>query len=952
MQNPPAILGICETWLNSIDAKCLNLTDYKVCASFGRKNKIRGGVALLINNNSGLKWKVVKVKSSENIFEVCSVKLEIENRAIQIILIYRPSNGDNNSSSNFTTFFEHLETLLEKTVGPEKEIILCGDLNIDLLKNTPNSSKLIEILSAYNFCLLNQKLPTRTHNNSATLLDHFFSNFSCNHNVSVEKVCFSDHDSVICEFEINYKCPKDQWIFCRSYSEENWNKFYQSLSTETWSDVYSGIDINKKSDSFMIKLIYLFNCAFPIKKKLIRGNQISRVDLSETTKILKIELRELDESLKATKNLAIKTRLKVQYKLKKKHLEACIKADVRMVNEKKINNASNKSRAAWNIVNKIQGKSNSNKQITTLVINDEKTSDLQMIADHLNNKFLEQSPDLINNEEADNVIDDCSFPFSLSSTSIPEILFVIANFQAKTSSSWDGISTKILKKISQYIAAPLCHLINNSFECGVFPDNLKTAVITPIYKKGEKCDPQNYRPIAVTSCISKIYEKIFLNRLEQHFEINSILSETQHGFRKKRSTVTALFDIVTEIYDCVENREKINLILYDFKNAFGCLVPEILIKKLKKYGLDNAALSWIHSFLTDRKQYVQLKSFDENNVQNIINSFVASSSMGVPQGTTLGPFGWTAYSNDFPLYIIIACLILFADDSSVIVRGKTSVEVNEKTKNVNDNVVQFADDNFLKLNAAKTNILQIHTHQTKIIVKPEVKINNHEIETCKESKLLGVFLSDTMNWHIQCDAVVKKLRSTTFLFVMLRDKISESMLRQVYFAYVQSHILYSIVIWGGSSHLQEVFVAQKRVIRAMAGVWLSKTPLQSEHYVSCRPLFKKFDILPVYSLYVFECIKFYKKYPEKFRLKRNVQNTCSYNTRNNISHDCDLYVPETTLDITKENPLVMIARIFNKLPLSLKGNVEREDFLKNVKAMLQANLFYDKSEYFGHKFDC
>jgi hypothetical protein len=87
--------------------------------------------------------------------------------------------------------------------------------------------------------------------------------------------------------------------------------------------------------------------------------------------------------------------------------------------------------------------------------------------------------------------------------------------------------------------------------------------------------------------------------------------------------------------------------------------------------------------------------------------------MGVPQGTTLGPFSWNSYSNDFVLYIIIACLILFADDSSVIFKGKTAKVVNEKTVETNNAVVNFAENNFLRLNAAKTNFLQIHTHQTR-----------------------------------------------------------------------------------------------------------------------------------------------------------------------------------------------------------------------------------------------
>jgi hypothetical protein len=237
--------------------------------------------------------------------------------------------------------------------------------------------------------------------------------------------------------------------------------------------------------------------------------------------------------------------------------------------------------------------------------------------------------------------------------------------------------------------------------------------------------------------------------------------------------------------------------------------------------------------------------------------------MGVPQGTTLGPFSWNGYSNDFPLYIIIASLILFADDSSAIVKGKNVKEVNDKTVDTNKAVVTFAEDNLLKLNAAKTNILQIHTHQTRNIVKPVIQIYGQKVETCNEAKILGVLLTDTMNWKSQCDSIVNKLRSVCFLFTKLRRRISPSLLRQVYFAYVQSHILYSIVIWGGSSHLERVACAQKRVLRTMAGVRFRWNPEQTD---SCRPMFIQFQILPVYCIYIVECAKFVKKNPEKFTL--------------------------------------------------------------------------------------
>ena len=154
------------------------------------------------------------------------------------------------------------------------------------------------------------------------------------------------------------------------------------------------------------------------------------------------------------------------------------------------------------------------------------------------------------------------------------------------------------------------------------------------------------------------------------------------------------------------------------------------------------------------------------------------------------------------------------------------------------------------------------------------------------------------------------------------------MLRQVYFAYVQSHILYSLLIWGGSPHLKEVFCAQKRVIRAMAGrrYWKGLTPVES-----CRPLFIEYDILPVFSLYILECCKFVRKNPEKFVLESDVQEQNTKSTRNCPRNENQLHVKPVTLNISTQNPLIMAARIFNKLPAVLKVIENEQIFLRKLK---------------------
>jgi hypothetical protein len=333
-----------------------------------------------------------------------------------------------------------------------------------------------------------------------------------------------------------------------------------------------------------------------------------------------------------------------------------------------------------------------------------------------------------------------------------------------------------------------------------------------------------------------------------------------------------------------------------------------------------------------------------------INSAIITSNMGVPQGTILGPTSFISYITDAPLKVLLALLVFFADDTSGLLRGKTYDEVNSKTVQTNNQFETFSRENFLKINASKTKILQIHTHQTANIVPPIVELNNELVEIVNESKLLGVIIRDTMNWKQQCDRVTNKLRSVTYLFTMLRDISEESDMKQVYYAYAQSHILYSIVIWGGSSHVESVFVAQKRVIRAMAGLryWRSNSALES-----CRPLFHKYGIMTIYCIYILECMKFLKKYPDKFKKQIDMPRINKPVTRaSNVNKSVeDLYVNPVRLHIANDNPEIMIPRIFNTLPRQIKETEDDRMFIQAVKELLLKYQYYNMHEFFCCKFD-
>jgi hypothetical protein len=267
---------------------------------------------------------------------------------------------------------------------------------VDLLKPNENSAQLVSIMNAYQFSLLNNMKPTRSYNGYVSLIDHLFSNCQSSYRIAdvIMPIEFSDHDAVFCNFDVKYKLPKDKWIFDRLYSEENWNVFIEILINESWADIYSEVLINLKAKLFMDRLTHLFDTAFPLKKTLIRGNKHNKVPLSEHTKNVQGELREFGERLKMIQDPEIKSAERKIFNSQKKYVGFCINNDVRKPNEKKIQQASNKGKAAWGIVNDIDGKARSNTSIKSLVIDGVNIEDTQEIVNHLNSQFLESIPNL------------------------------------------------------------------------------------------------------------------------------------------------------------------------------------------------------------------------------------------------------------------------------------------------------------------------------------------------------------------------------------------------------------------------------------------------------------------------------------------------------------------------------------------------------------------------------
>ena len=216
----------------------------------------------------------------------------------------------------------------------------------------------------------------------------------------------------------------------------------------------------------------------------------------------------------------------------------------------------------------------------------------------------------------------------------------------------------------------MVHLCNLSLKYGVVPDCLKSARVTPIYKSGSNCPRTllNYRPISILPSLSKLYEKLVHSRLLNYLDRFNLLYPRQYGFRPQHSTMDALQDLSIQLYDNADKNTYTIGVFLDLSKAFDTVNHKILLHKLHHYGIRGNAHKWFTSYLTNRKQCVEINS---------TKSDWLPISCGVPQGSVLGPLLFLIYIND--LHSASAQLthvtpIMFADDTNVF-HAHTNIDI-------------------------------------------------------------------------------------------------------------------------------------------------------------------------------------------------------------------------------------------------------------------------------------
>lgn len=764
------------------DLQIFNMKGYITIYNDGNFNKC-DGIIIFVKDTLNISHNIVYLGPIKCI----EVEITHNNSKIVLTCIYKSPRIIPQTFNQ--ELFQYLQT--KKHINNH---IITGDINIDLLSDEDYIEEYKNILNYFDFT---SYINRYTRKQSKTCLDHFFVKIEQKQNIqSVESFVFdydvTDHSPIALLFKVS----KTNIFSEQSYQEKSFCKKYinheqlrSDIRQESWNCVYDSGDINEATNNFVNKLKFYINK----NTKIIKYNNKNKPKKKWITRGLLKSINEKNNIYKQLSQDPHNEILKERYKAYKNALTKQIKNAKKKYAQNFIDKNQNKSKALWEQVNNICGKTRPITKIEKITLeNGDIVTNKLDISNIFNKHFSEVGEKYANKiispsdySDVDNFIENTMY---LHPTDNIEVKTIINQLKSKKSPGYDNIRAETLKEISEEICFPIVYLINLCFIKGKFPDILKLGVIKPLYKSGSKEKINNYRPISLISSIAKIIEKIIKIRIASFLSKYNILSDNQFGFREGMSTEDAILNLTSYIYNAIDNKVPVLCIFVDLSKAFDTVSHTNLLRKLESYGMRGNIYNLIRSYLTGREQVVNIGGgVSEPRTVNY----------GVPQGTVLGPLLFTVYINSLLKINSKGKIISFADDTAILYTSETWELLQTDVKNDFINIERWFLYNKLTLNCDKTKYLVFSSYANNLPEMGPLKVGpNTTIPEAKSVQYLGIVIDRHLRWDLQIKYIIRKIRGLVSRFRYLKDYLDTKYLKILYYALVQSQLSYGIIGWG------------------------------------------------------------------------------------------------------------------------------------------------------------
>lgn len=360
------------------------------------------------------------------------------------------------------------------------------------------------------------------------------------------------------------------------------------------------------------------------------------------------------------------------------------------------------------------------------------------------------------------------------------VLDKLSKMNTNKSQGPDELNPKLLYELRNELSKPLTTLFNESVQTGVIKQDWRDAIVVPLHKKGSRNKAENYRPVSLTSIISKLLESIVKDILVAHLDKYSLIRNSQHGFTSGKSCLSNLLEFFEEVTKILDKGEAVDLVYLDFAKAFDKVPHQRLIKKLEAHGIGGNVLKWIKEWLKNRRQKVCIDGEASD---------WAPVTSGVPQGSVLGPVLFLIYINDIDDNLV-SIIKKFADDTKMC----KSVSSAEGVQNLRDDLAKlgnWATDWQMTFNTEKCSIIHLGNNNPK----HNYSLCGSVLRESTKERDLGIIVDNSMKFSEQCNTAIKNANSTLGLIRRTIKCKSEPIVTKLYKALVRPKLEYCVQAW-------------------------------------------------------------------------------------------------------------------------------------------------------------
>ena len=447
-----------------------------------------------------------------------------------------------------------------------------------------------------------------------------------------------------------------------------------------------------------------------------------------------------------------------------------------------------------------------------------------------------------------------------------------------------------------------------------------------MYKgKGDINDTGNFRPISVIGHIAKLFEKVIQCQLISYLVDKDFITLDQSAYRKYHSTTTCLHNTIDEWLQNMDDRLLTGVCFLDISKCFDTIDHQILLSKMLKYGIKNVEFEWFKSYLNGRTQCVKHK----NNLSDTL-----SVTIGVPQGSTLGPLLFTLFVNDLPMHISNGRCSMYADDTIIYCNNTDLSRLVDDVNNTLSDVSEWYKANRLVLNVSKSNSMLIRSNANCNANDFNVSLNGNQLICNETTKYLGLYIDDHLNFDLHVNELAKTLSRKLSWLARLRNIVPRNVLSMSYFMYIMPLIDYACSVWGCTKkNVSCIQRLQNRAARIVSGNFdiVNVRGIDLVKELGWQTVEERIN----YFLSVTMFNSIHGTAP--MNLCNSVVMACEANDRNTrINDTLQVYVPDARNHF-KRSFLYRASNVWNSLPHDVHNAITTEQFKSRVKHYMRAN---------------